>query len=257
MDSFSYNNPKSSVNILLCSPSFNRSVDLGFMQSVLNLCMDCVQTGISITFYTPYNSLIAIARNSCIDTFMKGEYTHLLFIDTDESFETEQVIRLLQSDFPLVGAFVPLKKYNIDKLVNTGTDSEKYQSMLKYNFGITKDKDEKTNNTNVDIKNEFVNVIKIGTGFMMLKRDVIEKMEKEYPEYISENDEKIKDYFLFQTVVENKVFIGEDFFFCKLWKKMGGEIWADTKSKVNHIGTHTFTGDTSYHFHADEFKKDS
>ena len=252
---FSFNNSKSKINILLCTPCYDSKVDIEFMQSVLNFCIDCVKTGISITFCTPCSSLIASARNDCVDEFMHGTFTHLLFVDSDETFDTEQVIRLIQSDYPLVGSFVPLKKYCIEKMDINGTDDEKYQSMLVYNFCVTKDKSTKCNSENVTIQDEFVKVEKIGTGFMMLKRTVIEQMECEYPEYIDiKHDENKKKYLLFQTTVMNNKFIGEDIFFCKLWKKCGGEIWADTKSRINHIGRHVFKGNTLYHFHPNEFK---
>ena len=40
-------------------------------------------------------------------------------------------------------------------------------------------------------------------------------------------------------------YLSEDYTFCRRWQKIGGEIWLDPNTKLNHIGTYTFEGDVS------------
>ena len=49
-------------------------------------------------------------------------------------------------------------------------------------------------------------------------------------------------------IAEDGTYLSEDFAFCKRWTDMGGEIWADLKSKLNHVGPMTFRGDLSSQF---------
>jgi hypothetical protein len=47
---------------------------------------------------------------------------------------------------------------------------------------------------------------------------------------------------------DDGTYLSEDFAFCKRWTDMGGEIWADLSSKLNHIGPMAFCGDLSSQF---------
>jgi hypothetical protein len=37
--------------------------------------------------------------------------------------------------------------------------------------------------------------------------------------------------------------LSEDYSFCLRWRKIGGEIWIDGKSKLTHCGTYEFVGE--------------
>jgi hypothetical protein len=55
---------------------------------------------------------------------------------------------------------------------------------------------------------------------------------------------------LFECIIDSKtgVYLSEDFSFCKRWTDMGGEIWADLESRLNHVGPATFYGDVATQF---------
>jgi hypothetical protein len=40
-------------------------------------------------------------------------------------------------------------------------------------------------------------------------------------------------------------YLSEDYTFCRRWQKIGGEIWLDLSTKLNHCGAYTFEGDVS------------
>jgi hypothetical protein len=46
------------------------------------------------------------------------------------------------------------------------------------------------------------------------------------------------------------IYLSEDFSFCKRWTDMGGEIWADLQSRLDHVGPTTFHGDVATQFEA-------
>jgi hypothetical protein len=43
-------------------------------------------------------------------------------------------------------------------------------------------------------------------------------------------------------------YLSEDFSFCRRWTDMGGEIWVDIDSRLNHAGSMTFHGDYAASF---------
>jgi hypothetical protein len=102
-------------------------------------------------------------------------------------------------------------------------------------------------------------VMEIGTGYMMVKREVFEKMEKEYPMIRYKPDHVGQANFdgtryihaYFDTVIDTKDsivgggserYLSEDYMFCQMWRKMGGTIHLCPWMKTQHIGTYAFTG---------------
>jgi len=102
------------------------------------------------------------------------------------------------------------------------------------------------------------------TGFMMIDRKVFEKMAEAYPEKKTKNRQMVGQkvevmdefwYTFFETDVHpENGYLGEDIAFCNLWTKIGGRIFADTKTKLVHYGGHGFTGSVDMIFDRDENK---
>ena len=44
---------------------------------------------------------------------------------------------------------------------------------------------------------------------------------------------------------EDNRYLSEDYTFCRRLQKIGGEIWIDLSTKLNHVGSYTFEGDVS------------
>ena len=62
--------------------------------------------------------------------------------------------------------------------------------------------------------------------------------------FIIKNDSNIDEkfnkycYSFFDTVhdPDDNRYLSEDYTFCRRWQKIGGEIWLDPNTKLNHIG---------------------
>jgi hypothetical protein len=94
--------------------------------------------------------------------------------------------------------------------------------------------------------------MEIGTGFMMVKRDVFAKYAEAYPEYRYKPDHVGQANFdgsryihaYFDTVIdpESERYLSEDYMFCQWWRKIGGQIFLCPWMKTQHIGTYAFSG---------------
>ena len=96
-----------------------------------------------------------------------------------------------------------------------------------------------------------------GTGFMMVKRKVFERLSKHVPSYRistkknSQGDflKPIVEEFFDTSIDETGALLSEDYHFCDLWNKHGGEVFVDLSVELKHIGTHVFEGDiTKFNF---------
>jgi hypothetical protein len=102
----------------------------------------------------------------------------------------------------------------------------------------------------------FIKVRYAGTGFLMVRRQALERMCAHYPQLKFKRDHSAdaatasdKRFALFECMIgDDGTYLSEDFAFCKRWTDMGGEIWADLGSKLSHVGPMTFRGDLSSQF---------
>ena len=87
-------------SLLVATPCYGGQMLRGYTQSILNLQRLCDQNGIKLEILTIGNeSLITRARNFYVSLMLaKKEYTHMIFIDADISFNPLNVVRMLTSN---------------------------------------------------------------------------------------------------------------------------------------------------------------
>ena len=194
-------------------------------------------------------SLITRARNELVRMFLKNtDCTHLMFVDADMYFEADAVGRLLDADRDIVCALYPKKEIDWDRVRQAvqlnRKDLSYYASQFVLNLPYGKSKVE------LD-KDGLLEVRHAGTGFMLIKREVFEKLEQHVPEYRSSTLQDptgkyikptVRQYF--DTSIDNTgALLSEDYHFCELWNKHGGKGFVDLNIHLKHIGTHAFEGD--------------
>jgi len=213
-----------------CIPAYGGNIMEGCFISMLKYMATAQRFGLNFTIDTMVNeSLVPRARNSLVAKmlFFEPKSTHLMFVDADIGFDPEEIFKLILADKDVVGGLYPKKALPIQYVVNKITGAKK--------------------------KGNLVQVTNLGTGFMMIKRNVIETMIAKHPElhYIDAIglDEKYSPYkyALFDTAIDPATleYMSEDYTFCKRWRDMGGEIFADLSIQLNHIGYYVFKGDAT------------
>jgi hypothetical protein len=203
------------------------------------------------------DALITRARANLMTIFLDDPTaTHFLFVDADIGFEPDQVFRLIESGADVVAGVYPIKRVNWEKarraIETKRTDLP--SASLDYVLEIN-DPD------HVAVVNGFTRVRYAGTGFLMIRRHVFEKMCA-HPDHASLQffREHSLDalagspnrFALFECMIDPKTgtYLSEDFAFCKRWTDIGGEIWADLQSELDHVGPSVFHGDVSSQFAA-------
>lgn len=246
--------PSAPVNLVIATPCFGGQISVLYAASLFKL-QKLVRTygdfNLKILFKDG-DALITRARASLVSQFLDDpEATHLLFIDADIGFEPDQVLRLIECGADMCAAVYPIKRIDWDKvksIVETGRPNPG-AAALKYVFEV--------DDPNAVVENSgFVKVRYAGTGFLMIRRQALQRMCAHYPQLRYERDHSIdaatlsdNRFALFECMIaEDGTYLSEDFAFCKRWIDMGGEIWADLRSKLNHVGPMTFNGDLSSQF---------
>jgi hypothetical protein len=196
-------------------------------------------------------SLIERARNGLAHNFMKSDATHLFFIDSDIRFEPAAVPRMFEVDKDIICGIYPKKEINwslVRNAINNGVPDDQ----LKNHTGSFVINLVDYNGTTTVPMNEPLEIWQGGTGFMIIKRSVFEKMNEVVPTY--QNDvldmsgnlkpkEEIRQYFTCSIEEETGRLLSEDYHFCYTWrKKCGGKIHAAPWMNLSHHGTYVFEG---------------
>lgn len=152
-----------------------------YMKACLDLQGLCMQYGIECRFSFLFNeSLITRARNYLVDEFLRSNYTHLLFLDADIHFDPNDILALLALDKDVIGAPYPKKSINWKNIAmamarNPTISPGELDSLTgDYVFNpIPGTKSFKVT--------EPLEVMEIGTGYMLIKRHVFDKFREAYP----------------------------------------------------------------------------
>jgi hypothetical protein len=188
----------------------------------------CRQLNIDWTVETMTNeSLISRARNTLTAKFLNTpESTHLMFIDSDIGWEPWHLLVMINARKDVIGGLYPMKSLPVKWCVN----------------GIP-GKEEGTPE-----QPHLVEVSKTGTGFLLIKRDVFEKLNQHPATRPFNNDiglpEELNPYMktYFDTAVRENRYYSEDWTFCENWRDLGGEVYVDKRVLLRHVGTYVFDG---------------
>jgi len=233
--------------LFIATPCFGGLVSQHYMLSVISLVTYAAQAGFDATLaLLGHDSLITRSRNTLVSQFMASGATHMLFIDADISFDPQQVHRMLAFDQDFVGGIYPLKviDWSPSALKRAVSGEALTTAPLLYVGSMCEENERERDGA-------FVTGLYCGGGFMLIKRQVIERMIAAYPEaryeklHAFSNAKAEENYALFECMIDpqTKAYVSEDYGFCQKWRDIGGKIWLDTEGKLTHIGSHHYPGD--------------
>ena len=216
------------TRVHICMPCYGGMLTEQNFMSFVKWSNTCRQLGIDWTVETMTNeSLISRARNTLTAKFLATEgSTHLFFVDADIGWEPWHLLVLLDARKDVIGGLYPMKSLPVKWCVN-GIP------------GVAEDP-----NSNL------LEVTKTGTGFLLIQRDVFEKMNAHPAVKPFTNDigldpalnVHMKTYF--DTAVREGRYYSEDWTFCENWRDLGGQIWVDKRVLLRHVGTYVFDYNT-------------
>jgi hypothetical protein len=261
------------IKVFLGMPMYGGMLTENTLHGLLGLQTWSYQNGVGMKLQSMGNeSLITRARNTVVSMFLDDTSyvgTHLLFIDSDIGFDASNVERLIRADKDIVCGIYPRKCVHWDQVIHAVkenpniTEDEVAFKSLGYNLNFEDPK-------KVKLQNGFCEVMEAATGMMLIKREVFSKLRKAYPERKYKSDQIINgkrfssdncfDFFGVGKLPWDKSerYLSEDYYFSRLWHKIGGKIWADVSMPLQHQGAMIFKGHVGALFSlADDTDKDT
>lgn len=215
-------------SLFIALPAYDFKVSLKLAVSLAQFARISAEHGIAINIGSICGcSVVSRARNLLAQDMLESKCTDLLFIDSDISFDPQDVLRLMAwTTDPKKGivAGVPRVRGE-DKVYITTLDYDENHELTMNGMGL-------------------VRAQRVATAFMMIRRDVFETLEKAHPELQYDDvrtNRKVTAMFDFQ--LKDGHYMGEDFLFCDRARAQGFEVWIDPTIKLGHMGVMEFAGD--------------
>ena len=252
-------------HLFIATPAYGGMVGEAYLKAMVRIGILFRSYNLHFTLSTIANeSLITRGRNTLTAMFMSDpKYTDMIFIDADIHFEAESVLKLwYHVNNPnnkgvelAIGAY-PKKSINWQQMHDAVTKKgASVEEMLKhqgsYVLNIRAD-----DQGRIPLNNGLIPVYDGGTGFMMFKREVIQKMFDKWPDLHYKNDLNTDPkhdpymYALFDTIIDptTRRYLSEDYTFCRRYQELGGTIWMDPSINLDHQGNYLFKGNIANQF---------
>jgi hypothetical protein len=245
------------MKLFVATPMYGGQCYGAYCDSMMRFAALVVAKGESFRFYPIFNeSHIDRARSICVDEFLRSDCTHLMFIDSDIQFLPHDVYALVEADREVVCGFYPKKGINwtaIRKAVLLGYGEDDPNELalfggdMVYTPALTKEA------TEFRSVNELVELHEGGSGFMLIRREVFEKLRDLHPELtcMKTGPGSGEITFFFSSGIDPdpgslRHFLSEDYAFCRLVRNAGMKVWLAPWIKLAHHGYYQFQGRVEY-----------
>jgi len=244
--------------LFVATPMYGGACAGMYARSIADLSAICAKYEIPLQLYYLFNeSLITRARNYCVDEFLRSDATHLMFIDSDIGFNPQDVIALLalqtdESEYDIIGGPYPKKCISWEKIkiaVDKGFADEDPNNLEKFVGDYVFNP--KGGAKEIPI-NSPVEVMEMGTGFMMIRRKTFDIYKEAFPELSYKPDHvrtaafdgsrEIHAYFDCIIDPVSRRYLSEDYMFCYNTEKAGMKVWLCPWMSMQHVGSYNFGG---------------
>ena len=237
-------------HIFIAVPMYGGMCTGFFTQSLIQTVNTLKDNGIEMSVSFLFNeSLIQRGRNLLAHQFMQSELaTHLMFIDADIKFNPTDIVHMLRADKEIICGIYPKKEINwhtVEQAVKDGVPVDQLKNktgslvvnLVGYEGQVT-----------VPV-NEPLEIWNGGTGFMLIKKEVMQSMKEVLPSYNNdvrvlsgEVKDRITEYFACAIEPGLERLLSEDYYFCLKAREHGIKIWAAPWVNLGHFGSYLFEG---------------
>jgi hypothetical protein len=213
-------------NIKILTPCYGGNITSGYFHSMINLFPYAMQNGINLSVETlPNCSLICLGRDIMLWRALQDEtWTHVMWIDSDLSFQPQCIHSMIVDDKDIVGGFYPKKELPIDFASSPEPGGEDTEHLFE--------------------------TIYVATGFMLIKRKVVEHMWEHFKEELGFKYQGSDDYVdLFAPIIDDSgLYLTEDYAFCKRAKSLGYKTYMSKRFELPHLGQMEYSAEHEAHF---------
>ena len=197
--------------VMLATTAYD-SPDASYTYSMARSREALSAAGIQSAYYLLQgNCHVDDARNAVVRDFIDSDCTELIFLDADVSWEPQTLVDLCGFDRDIVGGVYPYRR-----------ESDEETMPVRHLPTISVEPD------------GLIEVEGLPTGFMRIKRHVIETMAATAKHFLKDHGKPTP--VLFERDYFGGGRRGGDIRFCMVWREMGGKVFAAPELRLGHCG---------------------
>ncbi len=239
------------LNIVIGVPSIRGTIMTHTCAALIKTTTLLNEIGVKTNFINVDSAEITTVRNSIASYVTTNEdFTHLLFIDDDMTFEGDTIIDMLRANKDVIGAVCPRRILMMDAFYE---HAKAGRSLDECMAAATSFVARYINTDKIEIKEGIFPLRGIGMAVTLLKRDVLMKMvatdavvKRTQPEAVGPDSlGNMVTYSFFDAMPneDGSNVLSEDYSFCERWiSRCGGEVWGMANRKIGHIGPYIYAG---------------
>jgi len=234
------------TKILVAIPCYGQVMKTPFVISLMQLTQRLAQHKINFGILIFGDSLIPRARNNFASVILHDpQYSHMLFLDCDIEFPPDAILHMLDMEKDIIGTAYTRKNINWSNIAEAAKAGMEPQGLPEVGGNLVA---VSTGNTPVEY-GEPLKVTHAGTGLMLIRRTVFERMRDAYPELkyeLGDNEpgkaeRKVAwDFFAGMIDPDAHILLSEDSAFCRRASAVGIETWLLTCHRTVHWGDYGF-----------------
>jgi hypothetical protein len=225
-------------NIVIATPCYDGTVSTEYILSFMETVKLGILNGINFTpIIISGDSIIQRVRNNLVADFLKSNATDLIWVDSDQEWEPQWIINLVNYKKDVIGGSVVIK-----------SEKERYNVVLDLNKLLPD-------------KEGLIHLRSIGTGFLLMSRKVLKELWETSEAYsdasIKEDNTEKNSRAIFEIKVVDGQLVGEDILLCRKLQSLGYTIYLDPRITCGHIGRRKWIGDFNklYSGRLEKYKK--
>lgn len=208
--------------VLIGTPTLDGNVRCEFAHSLADTVRLCITEGVIAQELFITGSILQSARNDIVRTALEREYDDLIFIDSDQDWQPEWILRLLSYDVDVVGA--PVRKREELEQYNAKTRTGELYKHPEYDLWTARD-------------------MTLGTGLIRFSRTALELLWHSSEKYFQNGQERA---WIFDIRPIHGELVGEDVIACERLRGLAGiSTWIDPSMNPGHYGTKRWEGNFS------------
>lgn len=242
------------VHLWVATPAYGDKLSGCASDSIADLEVTCLQAGIVLTKHRGSSSVLPKLRSkmaaACLRVTSDPKPTHFMFCDADIGYRADDVLGAIASGHPVVGLPCAKRDLNFRKMLkhaatralaanDTGwCDTAEglaafMRAGLQWCFNALPGDEH-------DIVNQCIRVARMGTGVLIVRRDVLERVAALSKDQYVEDDrdtEPTAGIFECGRVPREGTwsrYIDEDFAFSERCRKAGFDVWAYLPARTKH-----------------------
>ncbi len=180
------------------------------------------------------------ARGKACAAFLKTDAQYLLFQDTDIGVDGEAILQMAALDLPIIGATICMKEIDFERMIQVARENPDLPLHTVKAWGTAFAFSGDPQDWDDLMKPQAIP--RIGTGCMLIRRDVIERLWQVHAAELGCKHQGVYFVNLFQCTINRLTCdqIGTDYSFCDRAKAEGFQTYIAPWVSTTHRGEYTF-----------------